>query len=84
MRYDVVRDCPNIETTGHTKLVNTVNPQLFAVMEMKVGLEKLLSQLFEVCFLAYSIAYRYEVGRQITERRQCCNTKQQIYSTILK
>jgi hypothetical protein len=62
-RYDVLRDYPNIETTGHMKLVNTVNPQSFALVEMKVGLEKPISQLFEVCFLAYSIAYTYEVWK---------------------
>jgi len=38
-------DYPNIETAGHTKLVNTVNPQLSDLVEMKVGLEKLVSQL---------------------------------------
>jgi len=32
-------DYPNIETTGHTKLVYTVNPQLSDLAEMKVGLE---------------------------------------------
>lgn len=71
-------DYPNIETAGHTKLVNTVNPQLPDLAEMKVGLEKLVSQLFEVSFLACAIACSYKVWRQVTESRQCCSTKQQI------
>jgi len=43
-------DFPNIKTAGHTKLVNVVNPQVSDLAEMKVGLEKLVSQLFEVSF----------------------------------
>lgn len=56
-------DYPNIETAGHAKLVNTVNPQLSDLVEMKAGLEKPVSQLFEVSFLAYSIAYTYKVWK---------------------
>jgi hypothetical protein len=76
-------DYHNIETTGHTNLVNTVNPQLSNLAEMKVGLKKLVSQLFEVSFLAYSIACSYKVWRQVTESRQWCSTKQ-VYSFKLE
>jgi hypothetical protein len=61
-----------------------VNQQLSDLAEMKVGLENLVSQLFEVSFLAYSIAYSYKVRRQVSESRQCCSTKQQIYSFKLE
>jgi hypothetical protein len=77
-------DYPNIETAGHTKVVNRVNPQLSDLVEMKVGLEKLVSQLFEVSFLAYSIACSYKVWRQVTESWQCCSTKQQVCSFKLE
>ena len=77
-------DYPNIETAGYTKLVNTVNPQLSDLAEMKVGLEKLLSQMFQVSFLACSIACSYKVWRQVSESRQCCSTKQQVYSFELE
>jgi hypothetical protein len=61
-----------------------VNPQLSDLAEMKVGLEKLVSQLLEVSFLAYSIAYSYNVWRQVTESRQGCSMKQQVYSFKLE
>lgn len=77
-------DYPNIETAGHAKLVNTLNSQLSDLAEMKVGLEKLVSQLFEVSFLAYSIACSYKVWRQVAESWQCCSTKQQFYSFKLE
>jgi len=77
-------DYPNIETAGHAKLENTVNPQLSDLAEMKVGLEKLVSRLFEVSFLACSIACSYKVWRQVTESWQCCSTEQQVYSFKLE
>ena len=36
--------------------------------------EKLMSCLFRIYFLVYSVAYRYEVSKPVSELKQCSST----------